>query len=39
MKLQMGSAFDLKTFHNRFLSFGYAPVPAIIDLMAENASR
>ncbi|MDP3517670.1 MAG: DUF885 domain-containing protein [Pseudohongiella sp.] len=36
MKFQMGSAFDLKTFHNRFLSFGNAPVPAIIDLMADS---
>ncbi|TFH73530.1 DUF885 domain-containing protein [Gammaproteobacteria bacterium LSUCC0112] len=33
LKQQQGSAFDLKTFHNTFLSFGNAPVPAIINLM------
>lgn len=33
LKAQQGDAFDLKSFHNEFLSFGNAPVPAIIDLM------
>jgi uncharacterized protein (DUF885 family) len=33
LKAQQGTAFDLKSFHNRFLSYGNAPVPAIIDLM------
>jgi uncharacterized protein (DUF885 family) len=32
-KADMGDDFDLKTFHNEFLSYGNAPVPAIIDLM------
>ncbi len=34
-KQQLGEDFDLKTFHNRFLSYGNAPVPAIMQLMAE----
>ena len=34
-KAELGDAFDLKTFHNQFLSYGNAPVPAIIDMM-EN---
>lgn len=33
MKAEMGDDFDLKTFHNRFLGYGNAPVPAIIDMM------
>lgn len=33
LKAQQGDAFDLKSFHNQFLSYGNAPVPAIIDLM------
>ncbi len=34
-KKQLGADFDLKTFHNRFLSYGNAPVPAIMELMSE----
>ncbi|WP_294134391.1 DUF885 domain-containing protein [Pseudohongiella sp.] len=33
LKAGMGDEFDLKTFHNRFLSYGNAPVPAIVDMM------
>lgn len=36
MKGEQGDDFDLKSFHNRFLSFGNAPVPAIIDLMESR---
>jgi uncharacterized protein (DUF885 family) len=36
MKAQQGTDFDLKSFHNQFLSYGNAPVPAIIDLMQSN---
>ncbi|WP_339857664.1 DUF885 domain-containing protein [Pseudohongiella acticola] len=32
-KAELGDDFDLKTFHNRFLGYGNAPVPAIIDMM------
>lgn len=35
LKAQQGEDFDLKTFHNRFLGYGNAPVPAIIELMQE----
>lgn len=35
-KAQQGADFDLKSFHNQFLSYGNAPVPAIIDLMQSN---
>ncbi|MGY0618049.1 DUF885 domain-containing protein [Lysobacter sp. A378] len=34
-KATLGDDFDLKTFHNRFLSYGNAPVPAIVELMTE----
>ncbi|MGV8941326.1 MAG: DUF885 domain-containing protein [Lysobacter sp.] len=34
-KASLGDAFDLKAFHNEFLSYGNAPVPAIAELMAE----
>lgn len=37
LKQQQGNAFDLKTFHNTFLSFGNAPVPAIINLMEDQS--
>lgn len=37
LKQQQGRAFDLKTFHNTFLSFGNAPVPAIINLMEDQS--
>jgi uncharacterized protein (DUF885 family) len=36
LKLKMGEAFDLKTFHNKFLSYGSAPVPVIRTLMLEE---
>ncbi len=32
---RLGKAFDLKAFHNRFLSYGSAPVPVIKALMRE----
>lgn len=32
-KARMADDFDLKTFRNRFLGYGNAPVPAIIDMM------
>ena len=35
-KAELGEAFDLKTFHNRFLSYGNAPVSAIGELMREQ---
>lgn len=35
-KAELGEAFDLKAFHNRFLSFGNAPVSAIAELMREQ---
>ncbi len=35
-KAELGDAFDLKTFHNQFLSYGNAPVPAIIDMMQNR---
>jgi uncharacterized protein (DUF885 family) len=34
-KAELGDAFHLKAFHNEFLSYGNAPVPAIAELMAE----
>lgn len=34
-KLALGERFDLKRFHNRFLSFGSVPVKVIRELMAE----
>lgn len=36
LKATMGDDFDLKTFHNRFLGYGNAPVPAIIDMMQSR---
>jgi uncharacterized protein (DUF885 family) len=36
LKAEPGDDFDLKAFHNRFLSYGNAPVPAIIDMMQEG---
>jgi uncharacterized protein (DUF885 family) len=32
---RLGAAFDLKAFHNRFLSYGSVPVKTIKQLMAE----
>lgn len=33
LKQKLGDKFDLKSFHNQFLSYGNAPVPVIRDLM------
>lgn len=33
LKKSQGSAFDIKTFHEKFLSFGSAPVKAIEKMM------
>lgn len=35
-KQELGDAFSLKDFHNRFLSYGNAPVSAIAELMVED---
>ena len=37
-KQALGERFDLKEFHNRFLSYGSVPVKTIKQLMAEPAS-
>jgi len=36
LKEKMGVSFDLKTFHNKFLSYGNAPVPLIRSLMLKE---
>ena len=36
LKEKMGDKFDLRTFHNKFLSYGSAPVPVIRKLMMEE---
>lgn len=36
LKKEQGSAFDLKRFNERFLSFGSAPVPLIEEMMAAS---
>lgn len=36
LKAEQGEDFDLKTFHNQFLSYGSAPVSTIAELMAED---
>lgn len=36
VKAAQGDAFDLRAFHDRFLSYGNAPVPAIMDLMQDQ---
>lgn len=36
LKEKMGERFDLRTFHNKFLSYGNAPVPVIRRLMLEE---
>jgi uncharacterized protein (DUF885 family) len=36
LKKQQGSAFDLRRFHERFLSFGSAPVPLIEQMMTAS---
>ena len=35
-RAELGDAFDLKDFHNRFLSYGNAPVSAIAELLREE---
>ena len=36
LKVKMGSNFDLREFHNKFLSYGNSPVPVIRKLMLEE---
>jgi len=36
-KALLADNFDLKAFHDQFLSYGSAPVPAIVDLMSGPA--
>ena len=36
-KEQLAENFDLKAFHDQFLSYGSAPVPAVIELMSTPA--
>ena len=36
VKKEMGSEFNLKAFHNEFLSYGSAPVPIIKQLMSKK---
>jgi len=36
LKQKMGETFDLRMFHNQFLSYGNAPVPVIRDLMLQK---
>jgi len=36
LKAKLGDDFDLKTFHNKFLSFGNAPVPVIRRMMLQE---
>jgi len=38
-KKALGDAFNLKEFHNEFLSYGSAPVPIIKQLMRERAKQ
>lgn len=35
LKEKMGDSFDLKSFHNKFLSYGSAPVKVIRDIMLD----
>jgi uncharacterized protein (DUF885 family) len=39
LKQQQGARFDLRRFHEQFLSYGSAPVPTIIELMSSERSR
>ncbi len=39
MKQKLGKKFDLKKFHEDFLSYGSAPVKEIRDLMLQNLSE
>ena len=36
LKIKMGDNFDLRNFHNKFLSYGNAPVPVIRKLMMKE---
>ena len=36
LKAEQGEDFDLKAFHNEFLSYGSSPVDTIAELMARN---
>ena len=36
LQQKMGEDFDLKTFHNTFLSYGSVPIPVIRDLMLKG---
>ena len=36
LKVKMGEDFDLRNFHNKFLSYGNAPVPVIRKLMLRE---
>ena len=36
LKKKMGQRFDLKTFHEKFLSFGSAPIHVIQTLMNKE---
>lgn len=38
LKARMGEAFDLRDFHNKFLSYGSAPVPVIRAAMLADMS-
>ena len=37
LKRERGDAFDLKRFHEQFLSYGNAPVRVIRELMSPSA--
>ena len=39
MKRKQSAAFDLKTFHEQFLSYGGAPVKYIRELMLAPVAR
>lgn len=39
LKNKMGDDFDLKTFHDQFLSYGSAPVPVIRKMMLDEIER
>ena len=36
LKQKMGDGFNLRTFHNKFLSYGSAPVPVIRKSMLDE---
>lgn len=39
LKTLMGDRFDLRSFHNKFLSYGNAPVPVIKKLMLNELTK